>query len=244
MSWALAVSNLRTPTLKIASGKPLAMINMTVRFWISDRSLLSSVWSCAYILYIFASTFAASAAGRPKATICGIEASQSNIFLCSILIEETSSNPASQALAYYNRGNAYAVIGNLKASLADFSKTIELAPGFMLAYVNRGIIYGRLQMYNLAIKDMDKAVELEPTKSDGYLNRGIAFMLVGRVEEAIRDFGQVIILQPGNVVTYKYRGNAYYKLGQIREAVDDFSMALKLDPLDQQSRQMLEFLAN
>ncbi|PIP40661.1 MAG: peptidoglycan-binding protein, partial [Desulfobacterales bacterium CG23_combo_of_CG06-09_8_20_14_all_51_8] len=67
-------------------------------------------------------------------------------------------------LPYYNRGNAYAELGQLQLAIEDFNKTISLQPDVAEAYFNRGNIYLYQGKRNLGCSDAQKACVLGKCK--------------------------------------------------------------------------------
>ena len=63
---------------------------------------------------------------------------------------------------YNLRGNAYYKKGEIDKAIADYTRSIEVNPGFATAYYNRGSAYyfeGKIEM---ASDDYKKALELKP----------------------------------------------------------------------------------
>jgi tetratricopeptide (TPR) repeat protein len=86
--------------------------------------------------------------------------------------------------------------GNRDGAIADYTKAIELNPGFADAYVGRGIVYQVAGDRDRAIADYTKAVELNPDYSSAYLNRGNIFAAMGDQDRAIADYNKVIEINP------------------------------------------------
>ena len=61
---------------------------------------------------------------------------------------------------YNNRGTAYALLGNFKQAIEDFSKAIELNSKFANAYYIRGLCYQELGDEAKAQADFAKAKQL------------------------------------------------------------------------------------
>ncbi len=56
----------------------------------------------------------------------------------------------------------------MERDIADYSRSIELAPDFDLAYLYRGILYEELGDYTSAVRDYMKAIELSPDLGEAY----------------------------------------------------------------------------
>jgi len=87
------------------------------------------------------------------------------------------------ALAYNNRGVAYAKLGEHNRAIEDFNKAIKLNPDDAEAYGNRGLAYAELGEHDRAREDM--------------LRAGNLFTNKGRIEDAIRACGVIFKLNIG-----------------------------------------------
>ena len=74
-------------------------------------------------------------------------------------------NP-SYAIAFANRGIAYAEQGLYGLAVEDYEEAIRLDPELAMAYNNRGINYHRLDQTEASIQDFTEAVRFDP----GYVN--------------------------------------------------------------------------
>src|SRR5262245_2488321 len=71
---------------------------------------------------------------------------------------------AKDATAYYKRGVAYQFKGAVDRAIADYSKAIELRPGYARAYEGRGSAYASKGVYTNAVADVTRASELAAQK--------------------------------------------------------------------------------
>jgi tetratricopeptide (TPR) repeat protein len=80
------------------------------------------------------------------------------------------------ALAYDNRGSAYATKSNLDQAIADYNTAIDLDAKYAKAYHNRGLVYLQKGLKPQAIADFETYLRLEPNASER-----------ARVEQWLRD---------------------------------------------------------
>ena len=98
------------------------------------------------------------------------------------------------ALAYFNRGNAYADQEEYARAMEDFNRAIELDPNDALAYYNRGVTYADQGEYDRAMEDCNRAIEINPEHARFYLLRGSLLRRLGAVPEMLIDFDNAVRL--------------------------------------------------
>lgn len=130
--------------------------------------------------------------------------------------------------AYNNRGVAYLIQKDNTAALADFTKSIELAPSDA-AYNNRAGIYFNQGKTEEAIADFTAAIKIKPS-SEGYANRGLSYQQTNRDALALADYEEAIKLNPNFGRAYLLRGLVVLKRGEAEAAQKDFDRGFKLNP--------------
>jgi len=151
------------------------------------------------------------------------------------------------SIAYVGRGNAYAMLGDLRRqeedydqaadyynkAIADHTKAIELNPKEAVLYFNRGNVYfSGKEDYNQAISDFTKAIELNPEEAMLYNTRGLVYAFSREYDQALVDFNKVVELEPNEAIAYRNRGVVYYYLEKYDQALVDFNTTIELDPSD------------
>jgi tetratricopeptide (TPR) repeat protein len=126
------------------------------------------------------------------------------------------------------------------ASLAEFSRLVELSPQDPQAYGDRGIAYlkmgndgGRSRdvstwrqlCFDKAITDFTRAIRLAPKDAALYLWRGIAFRARGQLDKAIADLTEAIRLEPKGPRAHVERSIAHGRKGEMGEAKTDSARA-------------------
>ena len=134
------------------------------------------------------------------------------------------------AVAYTNRGFAYASEHNYMHAIEDYNQAIDLNPAYAPIYNNRGNAYGALGDNASAIKDYDQAIAIDPRYAQAYGNRGISYKTLGDFDRAVEDFSQAIRLAPKYAIAYNNLGAAYCFKGEIDLSISAFSRAISLDP--------------
>jgi len=74
---------------------------------------------------------------------------------------------------YYNRGVARLEKREHDPAISDFTKTIEMRPGFAMAHFYRGRAYLHKGENDQALSDLDKAIELNTQLAVAYGERAV-----------------------------------------------------------------------
>ena len=152
---------------------------------------------------------------------------------CSTLIESGRETSDKLAVAYNNRGIAYATKGDLDRAIADFSEAIRLDPKDAHAYNNRGSAYENKGDHDRAITDYDEAIRLDPKYALAYNNRCWSRALIGRdLDQALADCNESLRLSPGYAEALNTRGFVQFKLGAFDRAIADYSAAIAKNAKD------------
>jgi len=149
---------------------------------------------------------------------------------------------------YFNRGNAYALMGNSEAALADFNKAIELKSDYAAAYHNRAYYIlekqGDLQG---ALTDYTQSIELLSDDNDAYAlnNRSLIKMKLMDTVGAMKDVNMSIGLDPQNPYAYRNRALIYLQMSKTDSACIDLKRSIQLgfsDPKGSEIDSLLNFL--
>lgn len=100
---------------------------------------------------------------------------------------------------YHWRGDNHAYLKQYGAAVADYSRALELAPGYRPSLVNRGIAKMWMTQFRSAAEDFDWAIGSGAT--DGWTawahrGRGICQALLGARAKAVADFEDYLRLWP------------------------------------------------
>lgn len=131
------------------------------------------------------------------------------------LIELWQENP----VGWSNRGNARVSQNKLEEAIADYNKSIELAPDAADPYLNRGTAFEGLGRWEDAIADYKRVLELEPNDAMAYNNLGNAKAGLGQWEEAIANYQKATELAPNFAFARANYALALYQTGQTEEAI-------------------------
>ncbi len=125
-------------------------------------------------------------------------------------------------------------------AIAEFSKAINLNPGYEEAYLWRGYAYYEDLQYNLALSDLNKASELAPKDARVYLIRGDTnYQLYihkrdsSLFDQCISDYTKSTEIDPKFAEAYEKRAEAYFHSDNSwGKALADYDKAIELEPAE------------
>ncbi|MGL5940213.1 MAG: tetratricopeptide repeat protein [Waterburya sp.] len=143
------------------------------------------------------------------------------------LVAKFPDNPA----VWSNRGNVRIGQYKLTEAIADFDRSIEIAPEYPDAYLNRGIAYEGKKLWDKAIADYNQVLAISPQDPVALNNRGNAKAGQQQWQEALEDYQQAANLAPDFPIA---RGNAslmQYQLGEHSEAIRNMRNLVRKYPM-------------
>jgi tetratricopeptide (TPR) repeat protein len=116
----------------------------------------------------------------------------------------------------------------LKRSLEDFNKALDLKPGDIDLLFNRAAVRVVAHDYSGAISDYTEILSKRPQDADAYYGRGIANGAKGDFQAALSDYSNAIHIRPNFEAAYANRWDLYRAMGEEENAKADFETAKKL----------------
>ena len=127
------------------------------------------------------------------------------------------------------RGMYYYSKFEIKKSLADLNKVVELAPDDEQAYLNLGLVHLDARYLDSAIVDFTKATTIRSEDPTAFYDLGIACNRNGKFDSAKSALSKAIALNPSFSQALNSRANAFAKTGNYVLAFADYHRALTLD---------------
>ena len=121
--------------------------------------------------------------------------------------------------------------GEVDAALNEFTRAIELRPGYWLHHSTKGVAALRANRYGQAEAPFLRAIELQPDHADAYGYLGTVYLYSGRRDRAIEYYKRSIQASP-TPAAWSNLGAALSDGGQLEEALDAFRQAVALRPRD------------
>ncbi len=113
-------------------------------------------------------------------------------------IDKGTLSSGQQAIAHFNRGNAYYSEEQYNQALADYNAALRIKPDYIKVYLNRGNAYARIGQYSRAIADYDHSLRLKPNDFGAYGSRATAHCHLGKAKQAFSDYMESARLEPSH----------------------------------------------
>jgi tetratricopeptide (TPR) repeat protein len=121
-------------------------------------------------------------------TLCMSRDSDIKIMGCTAVIQSGQETTARLAVAYSNRGTAYADRGLYDQAIADLTKAIALTPNDPETYNGRAWAYHLKGEDAKGLPDAEKAIMMAPNNADSIETRAEIYEKLGQRERAIADY--------------------------------------------------------
>lgn len=152
-----------------------------------------------------------------------------------------------------DRGRVYWIKNQYTEALADFEKALTYNPFDAEIMLNAARMDCFLNRFPEAVKNMGQVERIAPKNEDlrdfkewagqHLVYEGYQLYKKQEYEAAIDFYSWATTFDAGNAEAYYYRGAAKIRVEQLESAEADFKEALKLNPTDEHSRQMLDWIS-
>ena len=124
-------------------------------------------------------------------------------------------------------------------SAAEFKKSLEISPNYMLAVFNLGLASAALGDDAEAIKYLKRTLELDGTNFTAAYDLGAAYLKEERVPEAAAAFRQAIATYPDYALAHRALGEVVLYQRQTDESIRELRRATELNPTDAEAHAAL-----
>lgn len=134
------------------------------------------------------------------------------------------------AQAYYNRGCAYAALGQCDSALSDLASGLSLSADEKLRadiFEKRARVYTQLNRPDEAVADGQQSVQLVPSNVDARITLACALADRGSVDDALRQLDEAALLAPNDIAVYADRAIIDYNANRFDHARRDVELFLK-----------------
>ncbi|MGW5684097.1 tetratricopeptide repeat protein [Nonomuraea sp. NPDC003754] len=139
-------------------------------------------------------------------------------------------HPIHRLVLYANRAQLRAMSGEPEQALADYTRAIEIDPGYPDYYLDRGDLLRRLGRTEQALADFESAMRLSPPWPEPYYNRAELRYAAGDLDGALHDLDRALELDPDFAPAYVNRAGLRAATGRYGPARSDVERGLGLDP--------------
>lgn len=126
-------------------------------------------------------------------------------------------------LAWNNRGNIFARMGNYDQAIADYNRAIKTAPSYVDAYINRGQVLMLQKNYDESLESYSRAIELDRKNALAHYFRGQVYLNLGLLDSARADYSRALELNPDYAEAYVRRGDVFFQMHKYPEAITDYT---------------------
>jgi serine/threonine-protein kinase len=155
--------------------------------------------------------------------------------------DEADNTTSREAHEAFTRGRGYlgrsSAPENLESAIAEFTRAVELDPGYAAAYASLGRAYWakyestKDQQWISKMRDAcQQALTLVPTSPGANTCLGMLEAGTGHYEDAASHFQLALDADPTNDFAYRELGNAYEQLGRLELAEQTYKEAIKVHP--------------
>lgn len=111
---------------------------------------------------------------------------------------------------------------NWAAAEQQFTRAIELNPGYDTAHYYYGNLLAAFGRFDEAVAEANRALELDPISPNARQNRLFILYLARRYEHAVEQVKDTIELDPTYTELYYYLGHFYERQGDYSQAIEAF----------------------
>ncbi|MEK7467977.1 MAG: tetratricopeptide repeat protein [Planctomycetota bacterium] len=160
----------------------------------------------------------------------------------SLDANDAESKNIGPAGRHFNAGVESLRRGEWAASIAEFTKAIDLLPTYSPAWNNRGVARELSGDEEGALGDILAALDASGDNSAAWNNRGLQLLRYRDFIGALQAFDEAILLSPLYARPRFHCGLVRSYQGDLAGAVKDFQEALRLDPTMEDAKRELEAL--
>ena len=147
---------------------------------------------------------------------------------CSAVIAAGRESADKLFQAYTNRGSAYAMSGDLKRAIDDYSEALKRRPGDPVVLNTRCHVRAIVGDLQAALADCNESLRLSPSVPAALGSRGLVLLKLGRFDEAIADYDAGLKIYAKSPISLYGRGVARRKKGDVAGGDADIAAAKAL----------------
>lgn len=134
--------------------------------------------------------------------------------------------------AYTARARAYAGLGQLVNSRADFNKALRRHPRDTTVLHERAKVNYDSGEFEDAAEDLSRIIRIDPENRHAYSDRAAAYIQLGHYQRAIEDLKTCLHLWPDDVRAHRNLVDVLIQVGNYDDALAAVNQAIELDGSD------------
>jgi len=142
---------------------------------------------------------------------------------------------------WINRGNVLLTQEKYQEALMCYESALALKKNLPAIWNNRGVALKYMGKYDEALKSYNTALQYDPKFADAYLNKAYLYFDLKRYEEARNALADYLKLRE-DARGYLLLAKIFAKRSMKKEAIEAVKKALKLEPANQEAKDLLEKL--
>jgi len=149
-------------------------------------------------IFLLAALFVSSASAGMSQDLTRCTAAQNvaAASACTRIMNSGRLPDAQMYIGYFNRGTAWRRAGEADKAIADFSKVLQLKPGFARAFAARASAKADLRDTAAALADLDDAVKHGGGDWRFLYHRAVIYRSTGDRDAALRDLNAALDVNP------------------------------------------------
>jgi len=175
---------------------------------------------------IFSTLFSCQSGGYDEAEKQFLEGNYEKAI--EIYDQKLSTKPK-DSKALYNRGRAYAELGDFENAEQSLIKALELDSRNIQILMSLSNMYQKQKNHTKALMYADQAVELPGAPAMAYFLKGRALHQLGNTQEALKDYSTAIKLDDQFARAFYYRGMLKIATNKKRSGCEDLKTAQRLN---------------
>ncbi|MBM3323638.1 tetratricopeptide repeat protein, partial [candidate division WOR-3 bacterium] len=145
-------------------------------------------------------------------------------------LHKAQSIAPDSAEAWYQEGNAYAMMKHWPKAVGALKRALELRPDYPEAANNLGLAYTNMGSPDKARAAFEQAMTIRPDYYQARFNLGNLLLEQQQYDEAIAAYREVCRLEPGFAPARYNMGRAYYEKRDLDGSISCYRKAVKLNP--------------
>jgi tetratricopeptide (TPR) repeat protein len=148
--------------------------------------LIGGLLSGGFLLLVVMATGVQAGMSQDLAS-CTAAKNRAAAAACTRVMDSGRLPRAQMYIGHFNRGTAYRRAGDFDQAVSDFSKVLELKPGFARAYEARGMTEDDRGNRDKALADINEAIKRDDKAWQFLYSRAVVLRADGDADDALRD---------------------------------------------------------